>query len=106
MQVSTEYRDFEQFLSFLAPDTLFLPKSVTSRRDISDEAKFMCSIIITKYRFESIEFVKTILENCTDDDIRMELGNVNVSKIKTELKKVAADLETSVRPLEYGKEVM
>lgn len=106
MQMSTEYRDFEQFLSFLAPDTLFLPKSITSRRDISDEAKFMCSIIITKYRFEAVGFVKSKLENCTDDDIRMELGNVNVSKIKAELKKVAAGLETNVSAAEYGKGVM
>lgn len=106
MQMSTEYRDFEQFLGFLAPDTLFLPKSITSRRDISDEAKFMCSIIITKYRFETVGFVKSILENCTDDDIRMELGNVNVSRIKAELKKVAAGLETTVSAAEYGKGVM
>lgn len=88
-----KYSDFLNFLELLNPDTLFMPKGVAARRDISENSKFMCSIILTKHRFDSVDNTKNALRNCSDEDIRLELGNINTSKIKSDLKKIANDFE-------------
>ncbi|MCM1060631.1 MAG: hypothetical protein NC452_10070 [Eubacterium sp.] len=94
MDTVNEYSDFLNFLELLNPDTLFIPKGVVARRDISENSKFMCSIILTKHRFDSVKNTKEALRSCGDEDIRSELGDVNTAKIKADLRKIANDFES------------
>lgn len=88
-------QSFEFLMQMLAPDTLFIPKTLLKRRDISEAAKLLFSEIFTEHRFGTVLELREVIEEFSDDYIKAyaEVKNCSAKKLKADLDKINEDLD-------------
>lgn len=86
-------QSFEFLMQMLAPDTIFIPKTLLRRRDIGEDAKLLFSEILTEHRFGNISELRKAIEEISNDYIIAYARNCSPKKLKADLNKINKDLE-------------
>lgn len=86
-------QSFEFLMQMLAPDTIFIPKTLLKRRDIGEDAKLLFSEILTEHRFGTVSVLREAIEEISDDYIEAYARNCSPKKLKADLDKINEDLD-------------
>lgn len=86
-------KSFEFLMQMLAPDTIFIPKTLLKRRDIGEDAKLLFSEIFTEHRFGTLVELRKALDDISDEYIEAYARNGSPAKLKSDLEKINVDLE-------------
>lgn len=86
-------KSFEFLLEMLAPDNVFIPKTLVARRDIGEDAKLLFSEIYTENRFGTLDELKKAISNISDDFFETYARNGSPKKLKSDMSKIYNNLE-------------
>ncbi len=86
-------KSFEFLLEMLAPDNVFIPKTLVARSDIGEDAKMLFADIYTENRFGTLDELKTALNDISDETIEAYAIHGTVKKLKADLSKIYESLE-------------